>query len=482
MKNITKNIFLNTLACPSLGWLLRTNKAFRQDDYATRFRMGQGIKIGEMARSLYGNGLLIKELKISEAVNHTKKEIQKKEKILFEAAFQYENFISRADILINNSKTWQMYEVKSSLNDKPEYIDDMAYTVLIAKMNGLVIEKVSLLLLSRDYRLGQPVSTMFNEIDHTEDVLSRISEFKPLLEMVQQFCFAEQKPDTTLKFECKKCNEFSDCFEDSPTHHIFDIPRLSKPKFDQLKDLNILNIADIPAAFPLTANQEIVRKSVQSDTHYISENLPALMTVVNWPAYYLDFETVMTALPLYPDIAPHSQILTQYSIHKCVSPDNENDTEHFEFLAEPSKDSRKELTEQLINDLGGSGSIIVYSHFEKTQLSGLMKTFPEYMSQLQRIIDRLVDLEAIIRKGFYHPDFHGSTSIKKTLPALVPEMSYDGMAISNGENAMAAFAMMAQKQVDTDKMQAIKEDLLKYCEQDTYAMVRLHSKLFEFLE
>ncbi|MBA3012439.1 MAG: hypothetical protein FP812_19715, partial [Desulfobacula sp.] len=117
MKNITKNIFLNTLACPSLGWLLRTNTSSPyQDDYATRFRLEQGVKIGEMARGLHGEGLLIKESKISDAVDHTKKAIQENENILFEAAFQHENFVSRADILIKDLKTWHMYEVKSGLN------------------------------------------------------------------------------------------------------------------------------------------------------------------------------------------------------------------------------------------------------------------------------------------------------------------------------------------------------------------------------
>ena len=102
MKAITKNIFLNTLTCPSLGWLLRANKASDQNDYASRFRLEQGIKVGEIARSLHDAGTLINELKTSEAVIHTKQLIQNNEKILYEAAFQFENFVSRADILINN--------------------------------------------------------------------------------------------------------------------------------------------------------------------------------------------------------------------------------------------------------------------------------------------------------------------------------------------------------------------------------------------
>jgi len=478
MKAITKNIFLNTLACPSLGWLLRANKVSDQNGYASKFRLEQGLKVGEMARHLHDDGVLITELKISDAVTHTKQAIQEDEKILHEAAFQYEKFVSRADILINNLENWQMYEVKSSVNDRSEFIDDMAYTVLIAKLSGLSIKKISLLLLSRDYRLGQPVSSMFNEIDHTEDVLGKVSEFETYMDLVQQSTFAPKKPDPTLKFECKKCDEFDNCFEENILHHIFDLPRLSKSKFNQLKDMGIISIPDIPKSFKLTANQEVIRSSVQSNTFTINKNLSSLLNEVIWPAYYLDFETVMTAIPLYPDVAPYSQILTQYSIHKCASIDDV--IEHSEFLADPLKDSRKELTEQLISDLGETGSIIVYSHFEKTQINGLIKIFPEYQIQLQSIIDRLVDLEKIIKNGFYHPDFHGSSSIKKTLPALVPEMSYEGLEISNGENAMAAFALMALNQVEEDDMQLIKKNLLKYCKQDTYAMVRLHSKLSEF--
>ena len=95
------------------------------------------------------------------------------------------------------------------------------------------------------------------------------------------------------------------------------------------------------------------------------------------------------------------------------------------------------------------------------------------------MIDRIVDLEAIIRKHFYHPDFHGSTSIKKTLPVLVPDMSYDGLEIANGDTAMSAFALMAQGHYDDEKMETIRRNLLDYCRQDTLAMVKLHERLLE---
>ncbi len=72
----------------------------------------------------------------------------------------------------------------------------------------------------------------------------------------------------------------------------------------------------------------------------------------------------------------HKQaIITQYSLHKCVTLAS-GDVQHTEYLAAGDSDCRKQLLEHLITDLGDSGSIIVYSSFEKTQLNAMAETFP----------------------------------------------------------------------------------------------------------
>ena len=183
----------------------------------------------------------------------------------------------------------------------------------------------------------------------------------------------------------------------------------------------------------------------------------------------------MTVIPLYPDIAPYTQIPTQYSVHICQ--DIDSTPEHREYLADPTRDCRKELAGSLIGDLGTEGSIVSYSAFEKSVINSLMRWFPNLSQSLDSLSERIVDLEAIIRKNFYDPDFHGSTSIKTTLPVLVPEMSYDGMEIADGDSAMAAFAYLAMGKYEAGEAEVIKRQLLKYCEQDTLAMVKLHRKL-----
>jgi len=193
---------------------------------------------------------------------------------------------------------------------------------------------------------------------------------------------------------------------------------------------------------------------------------------------YLDFETVATAIPLYPGVAPYEQITTQFSLHRCDRPGHV--VVHHEFLADPSRDCRRELAENLLAVLGDQGSVIVYhAAFERGQLARLAELFPDLAPRLEAVIGRLFDLEVVIRRGYYHPTFRGSYSIKRVLPVLIPELSYQNLPIADGDTAVAAFARMAIGQFDPDQATEIRQELLEYCKLDTLAMVELHRRLLE---
>ncbi|KKL51098.1 hypothetical protein LCGC14_2298880, partial [marine sediment metagenome] len=270
---------------------------------------------------------------------------------------------------------------------------------------------------------------------------------------------------------------FKDCLGSGIENHIFLIPRLSQKKFDKLDAEGIYKIEDVPDGFDLTDNQKKVHYAIKNNAPYIDEGLKSELNNIKWPAYYLDFETCITAIPLYADIAPHTQIPTQYSIHKYESIGSE--TGHFEYIADPAKDCRRELAEKLITDLNSEGSIIVYSSFENTRIKQLIELFPDLADQLKKVQERLVDLEKIIKEKFIHPKFEGKTSIKKTLPALAPEFTYEGMEIADGFTASAYFAYMAQGKFDKDRMDSIIGNLLEYCKLDTLGMVKVHERLAE---
>jgi len=486
MKSVSKQIFLNALVCPTLGWLLRSGEIIKQITEAEltlgeRFRIEQGIEIGRRARELYLGGLLIDEVDLVSASKKTKGFMNDPSiSIIFEGAFLIDGFVARADILKRKGNSWHVIEVKSSMNDKEEFIDDMAYTAMVIDRCGFSISSVSLLLVSKDFRLGMENEELFVEIDHTDEVLVRVEEFKPFWQQIEEITRAPSKPEPQLLFECRKCELFKECAGKNIENHIFDIPRLSQSKFDQLAELRIICIEDVPDSFPLTENQTRVRDCVQSKKPSVGTTLKNDLQSISWPAYYLDFETVMTAIPLYPDIAPYTQIPTQYSIHKCS--DNGLIADHLEYLADPSKDCRKELAQNLINDLGEDGSIVIYSTFEKAVINSLGRLYPDLLGKLNSLAGRMVDLRAIIGKNYYHPDFHGSTSIKVTLPVLVPGMSYDNLEIADGDSAMVAFAYLALgKYKEAKEIESVRRNLLEYCKQDTLAMVKLHHKLAEYV-
>jgi CRISPR/Cas system-associated exonuclease Cas4 (RecB family) len=480
MRYISKNIFLNTIFCPTLGWRLFNETLKEELTLGTMFRMEQGKEIGRLARELHPDGIFIREPDSTESARVTQELLQESNnRILFEATFHVGNYIAKADIIKQHGKSWDLIEVKSSVNMDQIHIDDMAYTTLVAQKSGFKPKKIFLQLLDKNYRLGMPLGTLFNIVDCTEDVSARVKEFAPMFIEVDRIIHLPNEPETQLTINCKNCQYFEYCFEGAAIEHIFQVPRLSQKKTESLIADGIVSIHDIPDDFPLTEPQKRTVECVKCGDVGIDASLRQKLDEICWPAFYLDFETTTTAIPLFPDLAPYDKFPTQYSIHLCDCCGHI--LEHRDYLADPSRDCRRELAENLIQDLQGNGSIISYSSFEKTVISGLCATFPDLEKELLNILVRLADLEKCV-KCVQHPQFLGRTSIKVVLPALVPDLSYEGLEIADGDTAMVAFALMAKGMIRPEEMAQKRRDLLKYCMLDTLAMVRLHEKLFEMMK
>ena len=144
-------------------------------------------------------------------------------------------------------------------------------------------------------------------------------------------------------------------------------------------------------------------------------------------------------------------------------------------MADAKESQERLLAERLIEVLGTDGSIIVYSNFENVRIKALIDQFPDLTDPLNAIRGRFVDFEKIVREHVYHPRFAGSFSLKKVVPAFVTDVSYDGLAIADGDNAIAMFARMARGEIED--VAEVRRQLLAYCETDTLVMVKLHEIL-----
>ena len=129
----------------------------------------------------------------------------------------------------------------------------------------------------------------------------------------------------------------------------------------------------------------------------------------------------------------------------------------------------------MIETIGDTGSVIVYNQgFEYARNSEMARDFPEYADQLQAINSRIVDLLIPFReRGLYRPCQNGSASIKQTLPAFVPDMSYENLGIHNGTEATEQFMAFMTGNQTPEQTKQMMSNLHEYCGQDTMAMVRL---------
>lgn len=476
MKSINKTLFLKTLSCPVYAWHLYRGLVPKDMSLSDDFLVMESKNIHAMAKMLFKDGVQVSG-NLQESLQKTSELINDKTvKTIFEPVFEYDGFIAKADIMCRNeNNSWTIIEVKSGNKWKHKYVSDIAYVSLIASKNVSSVSKAVMYLLSKDFRLGKSVDELFTKTDCSFDVFTKAEEFSKLTDYVKETLTAENPKEKKLKMPCKKCSLFEQCTGKDIKYHIFDLPRLSPLILDKLCENNIFKIEDIPADFELTQMQQVVRDCVINDKIFVSPNLKTELEKIVFPVYYLDFESVMTIYPLYNNIAPHTQILTQYSIHKCD--EIAHVTDHFEYIADHTKDCRKIIAKNLIDVLGQNGSIITYSPFEKVIITRLAELYPDLEDKLVPIIERIVDFELLLRNNYYDKRFHGRTSIKKVLPIMIPEMDYDELKIGEGGIALSAFAYMAMGLYDDEKIKETKKNLLEYCKQDTLALVKMHKFL-----
>jgi predicted RecB family nuclease len=477
MRYINRVAFINYLGCPTLGWMTKRNMLPKLTGPSNELLRFEGRNIRNISWQLFSDAVNVGKLGTDDAVLYTKKLVlDPNVKTIYGASFVTGGYLAKADILQKlDDNSWHLFEVKLGSRHKAKDILNMSFNMMVLTKSGLVVSKTTILCLSNDYRLGMNISQLFKGLDCTEKVEPKIQEFLILSDGVLENIESKNMPEPYFKKNCKNCPVFDICMGKNVKNHIFDLPRLSVLTIEKLITVGADTIDKIPADFELTQIQQIVKNCVLTNTNYVSGNLKMELENIKQPFYYLDFESMMTVMPLYPDIAPHTQLLTQFSIEK--TDDTGNILDHYEYIADQTKDCRREIAEKLVKYLGEESSVVTYANFERDAISNLAKLFPDLCEKLNKIAGKIVDLELIIKKNYYDINFRGRSSIKKVLTVLVPEINYADLKIRDGRNAAASFAFMAMGLCDDKKIEETKKNLLKYCARDTLAMVKIHQFL-----
>lgn len=484
--NLSKSDFLKYQTCPGYLWLWKNKREVVPEDNPedVQHRIEQGNEVEGYARKLFPNGILL-EGKPEQTKRATEKAVTEGSKVIFQATvITSDGLLAKADILEREDDSWNLYEVKSTTEIKDEHLLDVTFQKVAFEKAGYKISHASIIYLNKEYvRHGKIIP---EGIFVTENVDEQVAKLLPEVETFALDAVAYiNKPDEPKTCSChllpksKHCPTFQYFHPDVPEYSVYNLARATNKTIAPLVDMEIFHIHDIPDDYKLSEkqrNQVVVAKLGQPLIHpeMIKEELDQL----KFPQYYLDYETISTAIPLFDDCKPYQQVPFQYSLHILREPDGE--LEHYEHLVKSGKENPiPALLTQMKSEIGNVGSVIVwYKPFETSRNSEMALMYPQYANFLNSVNERVYDLMDIFTKQYHvHPLFLGKTSIKYVLPVLVPELSYKELDIQNGGIACLRWFQMATGTVSEKEGNVIYKNLLKYCELDTLAMYKIYEHL-----
>ena len=487
MSLLSKSRFISGNQCPLKLW----NDTHRRDlatppDESLQAIFEIGNQVGELAQLRWPGGVLVDGpyWEIDAAVARTEALMADPAvPAIYEAAIVHEGALTRVDVLARApAGSWDLIEVKSSTKVKEPFDTDVALQYWILNGAGLTVRRAGVLLLNTGYLYpgGEyDVDRLFRFEDLTEDCHRRLNEIGDQVQEFRQVMNRAQPPEVAVGAHCHspyECPYWDHCTRDVtfPERPIDMLPKLHKNRRSKLEGMGVESLDDVPADFPLTEIQARVRECTRSGESWVSPGLKPALEQLQWPVAYLDFEAAQFPLPRYPGTRPYETVPFQFSCHVQASPNAE--LFHHEYLNTDGSDPREAIAHALLEAVGEEGSIVVYSSYEKQMIRALAGWFPHLGADLLRLEDRLFDLLPVIRDNYYHPDFRGSFSIKAVLPALIDDMAYDNMAISDG--MVAARTWKQATEGDPGFLSdAAARDLRDYCCQDSLAMARVVEKL-----
>ena len=484
---LTKSKFLNGLQCPKLLWT-RCNAPEQIPDVSESLQQifESGNRVGALATTRFPGGVTVGQEDFLKNIRETKALLSSLDsKPIYEAGVLADRLYSRADILrpsLRKAGAWDVIEVKCGTKCKDVYLQDIAFQKYCYEQAGLTIDRCFLMHINNEYvRQGDiDVNGLFTLLDVTQEIL-------PFYQLVPQWVDGFLKiidmpkcPQVSIREYCSDpydCQMKPLCWAFLPKANVLELSRGKAKGFDLL-DQGITLLKDIPQKFKLTENQTIQRQCAVDNTKHINRSaIGDFLGGLQYPLYYMDFETTFEVIPRFDGTHPYQQIPFQFSVHKQDVPGGP--LEQFGFLYKKTDDPRRHFINDLAGCIGNEGTVLVYNQtFEEGRLKELAEVFPEYEDFCRDVCLRMADLIVPFRRfDYYDPKQAGSASIKKVLPALMGK-GYEDLDISGGGQASSEYIRVTYGNgISMNERDKIYSDLEAYCALDTKAMVDILTRL-----
>jgi len=489
---ISKSEYMLFLRHPAWLWLKKFEKhRLPSIDANTQAIFDTGHDFEKYAEQLFPEGVSLGFTNYAEygvLPSRTTEALDHGAKTIFQGRFEVDGLTCIVDILNRNDDgSYDLMEIKSSTKVKPEHEYDLAFQLIVLDKAGIQVDHIAVIHLNKEYvrdgRIDPKAITAKTDVTGAVRLLAEAT--KEQINKAKQMLLSGQLPDTSPRFANLISVPGTTWFEDwmavyftlKPELDPYSIYHLSYPNATQigeLEDRNSTMIADVPDELALRPKQLAQIHATQSNQRLIErEKIKDFLDTFSYPLYFFDYETFSTAIPYFDRCSPYQDYPFQYSLHVQDSPGTE--VRHLEYLHADPSNPMPGLLEQLKADIGDQGTILTWNMtYEKGCNDRMAKLYPEYQEFLESVNARINDLMIPFAKMWMvDKDFFGSASVKKVLPALIPELSYKELKVSDGLLARRTWTQTVLEGKNADKKEHILADLSDYCTLDTFAMVRI---------
>ena len=487
-KLLSKSRLMSWRQCAKRLWLEARQPELQDLSASTEAAFAIGNEVGGIARQLYdpsGKGRLVdlESGNVSGAIARTT-ELLRDRKPIFEAGFATDRARAFADILLpvtrGGKPAWRMVEVKSSSSVKEYYLDDVAIQARIARAAGLPLAQISLAHVDTrwTYPGNDDYQGLLVEHDLTQKAFARGDEVDGWVETAHRIVRQRKAPKITTGAHCNApypCGFIDHCTAQEPQaeYPVAWLPRVqTKALKAHIEDGGITDLRQVDDALLNERQLRVKRHTLSGEVYFDKVGAAAALAEHRLPAWFLDFETIQFAVPIWKGTRPYQNIPFQFSVHRLG---RNGRLAQVPFLDLSGGDPSRPLAEALIAACGERGPVFVYNAaFEKARIRELAARFPALRRELLAIEARIVDLRPIAEAHYYHPSQKGSWSLKVVLPPLAPDLRHDTLdGVKDGALAMDAYREALAPDTARARKAEIERQLLAYCERDTFALVRL---------
>lgn len=475
---LSKSLILKGMQCPKALYLAKFPPAFSfpsKPGLEARFRSGH--EVGSLAQDLFPGGTEVpfEGLSVTQQIEQTRQLIESRADVIYEASFAFDGIFVKVDILVRDGYSWQIHEVKMAASVKDVNLDDVAIQYAVLVNCRIPVSKAFLVYINNAYvrQGGIDVHQLFASEDVTEQAVMRQETLPGFIASLRQVLTGSE-PDIDIGPHCNdpyECDFIPYCWRHVPKPSIFDLRGNGINKF-ALYNRGILRLEDVPLHELNASQRQQAEATLNKQDAVNPQGVKEFLETLWYPLCHLDFETFNSPIPKFDGTRPYQQVPFQYSVHVQWEPGAQ--PEHYEYLAPPNVDPRRELINQLLAIIPEDACVLTYNQtFEKGVLRSLATLFPNLADAIEKRLANVRDLMVPFRRrDVYRWQMSGSYSIKEVLPAMVPEMSYLGMEIAGGMEAMQAYHDMCALESGKE-LERLRQTMLEYCRMDTLAMVRI---------